>query len=123
MPKKTNKKILICDDDLGILEVMKIILEEEGFKVKTLESAKGIIKKISEFKPDLLFLDIWMPGMEGRETVKLLKRDSTTSSLPIVIISALNDTKKIAESTGANGFLAKPFTMRDLITIARKYTH
>lgn len=115
-----SKRILVCDDDAGILEVTKIILEENGYIVKTLSSGKGIQKQIKDFKPDMLFLDIWMPGIDGKEITTILKRDPESQNIPIVIVSALNDTKEIAKETGADGFLSKPFTIADLLSIVEK---
>lgn len=117
-----QKKILICDDDEGIVEVMRIILEDNGYQVKTLNNGKAIHKKTLEYSPDIIFLDIWMPGIDGREVTKLLKSDKQTAQLPIVVISALNDTKKIAQEVRADDFLEKPFDMTDLLNMVEKYT-
>lgn len=119
---KSQKKILVCDDDEGIVEVMRIILEDNGYQVKTLSNGKAIHKKTLEYCPDIIFLDIWMPGIDGREVTKLLKNDQQTAELPIVVISALNDTKKIAHEVGADDFLEKPFDMTDLLDMVEKYT-
>ena len=116
-------KILVCDDDGGIQEVIKIILEENNFEVITVSTGKGIQKLIETHKPDMLFLDIWMPGMDGKEVTKILKRDPKTRDMPIVIISALNDTKDIAEKVGADAFLSKPFTITDLLEVVEKNLH
>jgi CheY-like chemotaxis protein len=110
-------KILVCDDDPGVLEVIKIILEENNYEVITASNGKGIQKMIAQTKPDMLFLDIWMPGIDGKEITKLLKRDAQFKDMPIIIISALNDTKDIAQEVGADGFLSKPFTITDLLEV------
>ena len=112
------KKILVCDDDNGILEVITIILETNNYEVKTVNTGKAIQKRIKEFQPDLIFLDIWMPGIEGREIVKLLKASKETSSIPIIIISALSEgeIKKIIEDTKADDYLSKPFDMQALLS-------
>lgn len=113
-------KILVCDDDPGILEVIKIILEENNIEVVTASNGKGIQKLIASVKPDMLFLDLWMPGIEGEEITKILKRDPKTKKIPIIIISALNDTKEIAKKVGANGFISKPFTIEGLLEVVEK---
>ena len=117
---KEKNRILVCDDDPGILEVIKIILEENDFKILTVSTGKGIQKTITSFKPDLIFLDIWMPGIDGKEITTLIKRDPTTKKLPVIIISALNDTEDIAQKVGADGFLSKPFTIENLLAIVEK---
>ncbi len=113
-------KILVCDDDAGILEVIKIILEENDYEVLTTSTGKGIQKLINSYKPGLLFLDLWMPGIEGEEITKILKREKATKDLPVIIVSALNDTKDIAKKAGADGFLSKPFTIADLLEVVEK---
>jgi DNA-binding response OmpR family regulator len=117
------KKILVCDDDRSILEVIKIILEENGFGVLTLQTGKGILKKVKDYRPDLILLDIWMPGIDGKEITKLFKKDKDTKDIPIIIISALNETQKLSKNIGADGFLSKPFEMTDLLDIANKFTN
>lgn len=113
-------KILVCDDDPGILEVIKIILEENNFEVYTTSTGKGIQKTIASFKPDMLFLDIWMPGIDGKEITTILKRDPALKKLPVIIISALNDIQDIAAKVGADDFLSKPFTIAALLKVVEK---
>ncbi len=116
------KKILVCDDDEGILEIIKIMLGESGYDVKTVNTGKGIEKKIEEYQPDLILLDLWLAGMDGREIIKVVRRNNSLKGIPVVIISALNDTEKISEEIHADGFLAKPFDMEQLLQTAKKYT-
>lgn len=121
MVKKTespeqSRRILVCDDDAGVVEVIRIILEEAGHKVKTLNSGKAIQKRVQQYLPDVILLDIWMPGIDGRLVTKLLKNNPNTKHIPIIVISALNDTEKIAKEAGADDFLAKPFEMNHLLT-------
>lgn len=118
-----GKKILICDDDEAILEVIKIMLENAGYEVIALFSGRAIQKKVKQILPDLILIDIWMPGIDGKEAIKLLKHDKETQSIPIVIISALhrNEISAIVKDVGADAFLPKPFEMQDLLSIAEKY--
>ena len=116
-----GKKVLVCDDDAGILEVIQIILEENNFVVKTLSNGKSIRKIIDEFKPDVLLLDIWMPGIDGEEITKIIKRDKTTKDLPVILITALNQPENLVKGTGADDYLAKPFDMDDLVAKVTKY--
>lgn len=120
--KDTAKKILVCDDDQGISEVMKVMLESDGYLVNVVNNGRAIQKKVKEYKPNLILLDIWMPGIDGKEITKLLKKDKDSLSIPIVVVSALNDTKKISQDCGADGFLSKPFEMSTLLELAKKYT-
>ena len=115
------KKILVCDDDRGILEVIKIILETNNYEVKTLDNGKNIKNIILEYQPNLIFLDIWMPGIEGTEIIKILKRDASTAEIPIIIISALSDTEKISKDLEVTDFLSKPFDLNDLLGKTKQY--
>lgn len=115
------KKIMICDDDMGILEVMQVVLDDAGYDVKIISSGKSIKDQISEWRPDMLFLDIWMPEIDGKQITKDLKEDPKFKLLPIITISALNDTEKISKEIGADDFLAKPFNIDDLLGKVEKY--
>lgn len=108
---KELKKILVVDDDQGIANVMQIMLDSAGYEVNILTSGKGIQRKVLEYLPDVILLDIWMPGIDGKQVTRLLKENNKTKHIPIIVISALNDTEEIAKTAGANDFLAKPFEM------------
>lgn len=116
------KKVLLCDDDDGIVSVMKIILETAGYEVAALNSGKAILKKVEFYKPDIVLLDVWMPGIDGKEITRILKRDEEYKDIPVILVSALNDTRKIATEVGADGFLYKPFDMGNFLTLVQKYT-
>jgi DNA-binding response OmpR family regulator len=115
-----SKGVLICDDDEGILEVTRIILQSKGFQVETLSNSEMIYQKIDEFKPDLILLDLWMPVLSGEEITRTLKSDKNYSQIPIIIFSANKDTKKVAQEIGADDYLSKPFNIEELETIVEK---
>ena len=109
-----KKRVLIADDDPAILEAMTLILEDSGYDVKT--TVNGQTEQFArEYLPDLILLDIWMAGQNGRDICKRLKTNKSTRHIPIIMISANKDTGKIAKEAGADGFLAKPFDMKDLL--------
>lgn len=113
---------MVCDDDTGISEVIKIILENNNYNVLTLNTGKAIQKTIKDFKPDVLLLDLWMPGIDGEEITKILKREEATKNLPIIVISALSETAKIAKNSKADDFLPKPFDMDELLKKVKTHT-
>ncbi|MEO7960221.1 MAG: response regulator [Ginsengibacter sp.] len=115
------KKILVADDDAGIVDVMQIVLEDEGYKVITTMSGQNV-KELCKQKPDLIFLDIWMSGADGKEICEELKADPKTKNIPVIIFSANRDTKEIASECGAEDFILKPFEIKELLELARKYT-
>lgn len=115
-----TKKILIADDDPAILDCLQIILEDAEYKVET--SANGdTIPKVKRFKPDLILLDVWMSGEDGRSICKYLKNQSATKNIPIIMISATSYIEESARKAGAEDFLPKPFQMNDLLTKVEQY--
>ena len=116
-----NKKILVAEDDRAILEVVKIILEQEGYTTVFADKEDVIYKIIKEQKPDLMLLDIWLGGSNGGKIAKTIKSDKQTQHIPIIMISANNETEKITREAGADDFLLKPFNIDDLLNIVRKH--
>jgi DNA-binding response OmpR family regulator len=117
----TKKKILVAEDDRAIIEVVKIILESEGYDVFTADQAETVHKTIASQKPDMILLDIWLYGEDGGQIAKKIKAQAHTKHLPIVLMSANNETEKITKEVGADDFLLKPFNIDDLLYIVRKY--
>lgn len=116
-----HKEILIIDDDLAILEVMKIILQEKDYRVVTISNSNLVETYISTHHPDIIIVDFWMAGLNGKKIVAQLKNNSTSKDIPIIMISANHEVKKIAQEVHANDFLAKPFDIDDLTKIVGKY--
>lgn len=116
-----KKRILIADDDQSILEVMQLILEDEGYEVATSVDGEDVYKMNGDF-PDVLLLDIRMSGIDGRDICKYLKSHNLKKDIPVIIISANKDTEQIARNVGADDFLTKPFEIDDLIGKVKKYT-
>lgn len=110
-----TKKILIIDDDLGITQALKIVFEEQGYKVKIISDKHELLDKIFKFRPDLIFLDIKIPGMNGLEVCKFFKKTPIISKIPIIICSAQMDGEKQAKNAGADDFICKPFEINTLI--------
>lgn len=116
-----SKKILIAEDDEGILDAMKIMLEMEGYEVKTTVDGEAL-HDMEEELPDLLLLDIWMAGMDGRTICRYLKSQERTKHTPIILMSASREAEKTARDVGADDFLAKPFDFDQLVAMVAKYT-
>ncbi len=115
-----KNKILIADDDPAICDSIKMILELEGYEVDTTVNGETIYK-IEQDYPDLLILDIWMSGQDGRDICKYLKKKSYTKHIPVIMISASRDVQTSAVESGANDFLAKPFEQQDLLAKISKF--
>jgi CheY-like chemotaxis protein len=115
-----KKKILVADDDPAIVESTSLILEEFGYEVDSTVDGQTIYKMEKDF-PDLLLLDIWMSGQDGRKICKYLKKSTITQHIPVIMISASRDIKNSSFAAGADDFLAKPFDMEALLTKISKW--
>lgn len=114
------QKILIVDDHQDILDVMQVVLQDEGYKVRT--SLNGsFLNTIHTNMPDLIFLDVLLSGEDGRDICRALKSDEQTKHITVVLISAHIDAKTAMNSCGADGFLAKPFRLEEVRGLAKKY--
>lgn len=116
-----HKNILIIDDDDAILEVLKIILDEEGYTTKVLSDSHQVLKFVDHEIPDLILLDIWLSGIDGQEIAHELKSREKTKNVPIIMISANNEGEKLAKESNVDGFIAKPFEINDLLKVIKKH--
>ncbi len=109
-----RKNILLADDDDGILDVLTIMLESDGYNVNTTLIGEEVLEIKGEL-PDLILLDISMAGVDGRDICRVLKNQDFTRHIPIILISANPDTEEIAREAGADDFISKPFDMDFLL--------
>lgn len=107
-------KILIVDDSKDILEGMKMFLEMKNYHVRTISNAKTIKEDIASFNPDLLILDIFLSGFDGRELCKTLKTEKDTKHLKIILFSAASNALEDYGYYGADECLEKPFGLNDI---------
>ncbi|MDT3401372.1 response regulator [Mucilaginibacter terrae] len=114
-------KIIICDDEQDILDITATILETEGFNVITVLNSLTAISTIALEKPDLVLIDLWMPGISGDQIVKQMRQNPAFVNLPVIVISASTDGREIALTAGANDFIEKPYDIDDLVNKVNKY--
>ncbi|RYF24837.1 MAG: response regulator [Flavobacteriales bacterium] len=117
----STKKILICDDDPGILEMLELLLEETGHQIIPEANSLNVRSILERESPDLVVLDLWMPVLSGDQVLKMIRENQATKSLPVIVISASTDGKEIADKAGATNFLAKPFDVDELISLVDSY--
>lgn len=119
----SNGRILVVDDTPANLEVISATLQEAGYTVMTAIDGERALKRVQTHPPDLILLDVQMPGMDGFETCQRLKSNPDTASIPIIFITALSDTDSKVKgfSLGAVDYVAKPFEANE--TLARISTH
>jgi len=114
----TKKKILVIDDEADIREIVRIYLEEEGCEViEASNGQEGILKAQSE-KPDLIVLDIMLPGINGFEVAKHLKDDPNTQDIPVIILSVLAQDSQYRQ--GILDYISKPFRQEELVATVRR---
>lgn len=116
--RKEKKKVLIVDDEEDLMQIVKLNLEAtDKYNVMTLSSAKDIISQVHSFYPDIILLDLLMPGIGGLEACEMLNNDSVGRKTPIIIFSALDkDADKLkAYKLGITDYITKPVAADDLI--------
>jgi DNA-binding response OmpR family regulator len=110
--RKTRKRVLVVDDEAAILRIVGTSLRVFGYDVITSSSGEEALKLVESEKPDVMLLDVLMPGMNGLETLQKLR---TTSDLPVIVFSARSSAREEVLKLGANDFVAKPFTPEEMV--------
>ncbi len=116
------KKILVVDDEKDIVDIVKEILKHEGYEVDTACDGEEGLKKVSESKPDLVVADVMMPKMDGYEFVKKMKEDQSASSIPVVFLTAKDQTTDRYKglSLGVAAYIVKLFDLDELRETVRE---
>jgi two-component system phosphate regulon response regulator PhoB len=116
-----NEKILVVDDEEDILELLRYSLTREGYKVHCAETGEKAVASAREKAPDILVLDLMLPGMDGLEVTRVLKSDPLTSSIPIIMLTAKGEEADIVAGLelGADDYVTKPFSPRVLAARVR----
>ena len=115
-----KKKILVLDDDDAIAEAVQMMLELDGYEVVTSNEGDFVSRLNGDF-PDVLLLDVWMSGHDGRLICQSLKADPKTKHIHVILLSATRDIKESAKKFGADDYLTKPFEMDELLGKVKKY--
>jgi two-component system alkaline phosphatase synthesis response regulator PhoP len=113
-----SKKILIVEDDPSVLRATSYILEKEGYEVLSAENGLEGLKKARESSPDLLILDVMLPGIDGFEICHILRGEPRTAQLPILMFSAKgqDSDKATGLKVGADEYLTKPVDREVLLS-------
>lgn len=117
------KKIVVIDDEPDIRKVLTIVLKNKGYDVYSAGTAEEGLLTIKRILPDLIFLDVILPGMSGFELCRIIRQDAILKDTPVVLVSALgrDSDKKLAKEAGAQLYVKKPFSNKDIEKIARYY--
>lgn len=112
-----KRRILIIDDDAGILQAFRLAFEEEGFNVEAAQSGRPLVERHGEC-PDVVLLDIMLGEEDGRKLARRVKQNPQWNDTRLILMSAMGDAKESALAAGADYFVAKPVDLDDLIELA-----
>lgn len=116
-----GKTVLLADDNPGIVDLLTMILKDEGIHVETAANGEEVLDRVRSVQPDLIILDIMMPVMDGWETAARLLADSSTASIPIIFLTARAKTNEQLRgwSLPIFEFITKPFAFDDVLEKVR----
>lgn len=111
--------VLVVDDERRVRESVRVILEDEGYSVIEADDGESALKRVAEDRPEAVLLDVWMPGMDGIETLKGIKQQD--QDLPVIIMSGHGNIETAVNATklGAFDFLEKPLSLDRLNLVLR----
>lgn len=115
-------RILVADDDPVILRLLEVNLGLEGFEVETAIRGEDAVDRARELQPDVIILDVMMPGMTGYDVAGRLKEDPSTAAIPIVFLSARTQEEDRARgrALGVAAYVTKPFDPGELMDVVRR---
>jgi CheY-like chemotaxis protein len=116
-----KKEILIIDDDRDIVSVLTAILEEYKYAVRAVYNGTDALTLIKTFRPDLILLDYMLPDMNGDEVADAVRDMLKEKTMPIILISAAHNGKKVAEQAKMDGYISKPFEMEHLLETVKSF--
>jgi len=116
-----SKRILIVEDEQDLVRLLKYNLDKEGFRVNAVSDGSLVLAEMRREEPDLLVLDLMLPGMDGLEICRQVRRHDRYSSIPILMLTARSDEadRVVGLEIGADDYVTKPFSMRELIARVR----
>ena len=123
MTKPPGKKILIVDDELGVRELLSEFLKIQGYETLTAVDGLDGLKKAATYLPNLIFLDIMMPKMDGWQALAHLREREGTKDIPVVMLTARSDTAALlrSEKEHAVDYFIKPINLEELSTFIKRY--
>ncbi len=108
------KRVLVCDDDLAISEIVALVLTDADWEVYTLPDCNDIIEKIESINPSVIFMDNKIPDEGGIKATQIIKSHPEHQEIPVIYFTANNDIDALAEKAGADFILQKPFNISEL---------
>jgi phosphate regulon transcriptional regulator PhoB len=115
------REVLVVEDEPDIRRLVVLHLERDGFRCRTATSGADALREVKTAVPDLVVLDLMLPGLDGLEVCRRLRRDSSTSSVPIIMLTAKSDEvdRVVGLEVGADDYVGKPFSPKELVARVR----
>lgn len=112
-----RKKILVVEDDLELVELLRFNLANAGFSVAVAGDGGEALKKARSVFPDIILLDLMLPELDGFAVCEILRRDKATTAIPIIILTAMSSqlARVAGLGAGANDYITKPFSLKHLL--------
>jgi len=111
-----GEKILVVDDDIQIANMLRDIIEPLGYQVEICSNGLEVISTLHSYKPNLLIMDVMLPGIDGYSLTSTISEDTELTGLPIIVVSALEASRSMfSRFPQVTAFLTKPFNITDLL--------
>ena len=110
-------RVLVVDDESDVTELLQYRLEQEGYRVATLNDPLGFVVKVREFEPDLMLLDVMMPELSGIQLCRIVRADPSMKNIPVIFLSARGEVEDRIKGleAGAEDYVSKPFNTNELM--------
>jgi len=115
------KHVLLIEDEPNIIEAISFILRQDGWKVSTVSDGKRAVDMVGQLSPDLVILDVMLPGRSGFEILQELRLTESTKALPVLMLTAKGQSKdkQVAQALGVSHYMTKPFSNQDMLAVVR----
>lgn len=116
--RRAPRRVLVADDDADIRDLVVFKLEQAGFDVESVDDGIGALERARDSTPDLVLLDVMMPGMSGIDVTRELRADPATARIPVILLTARVQEVDVETgfATGADDYVLKPFSPRELVS-------
>jgi CheY-like chemotaxis protein len=113
------RKVLVVDDEVGIVEILESILLEAGYEVETAASGEEGLQRVASGAPDAVFLDLRMPSLDGLDLMRALRSEPAWATIPVVVMSSLPE-EAVVQGSGYTAFLRKPFRVSAVLAALQR---
>ena len=119
----TMARVMVVDDEEDLRNLVKMVMEKEGFEVESAEDGNDFLKKVDRFQPDIVILDVMMPGPSTKEILQKLREKGVDSKIVLLTVVRFSseEIKKLSEMGNVVGYMTKPFDIPELISEINKH--